>query len=198
MADRVATIKGTFLIPTVSKNNRLYTTENIGKAVERMNVRLQSSQELPLTMFPSHGIADADNALLTIGRVTKVAQEADGSATFEADIADTNAGRDMAALVTPENPYIKGLSIRGQWMSQPVTIEKEGTTVTTADDLDVHGIDWTARPGVEGAQITQAALAESVGAENAIFESADATFFFDETAATAAPDFAEAIEQLQA
>src|ERR1017187_4996851 len=137
--DRVATIKGTFLIPSVSKNQRGYTRENIGKAVERMNVRLQGSGDLPLTMFPSHGSADTDNALMTIGRLTKVTQEDDGSGTFEADIADTTAGRDMAALVTPENPYIKGLSIRGQWMSPPRTVETDDGEATTADDLDVHG-----------------------------------------------------------
>src|ERR1035437_4837395 len=175
--DRVATIKRTFLIPTVSKNKRLYTRENIGKAVERMNVKLQSGSELPLTMFSSHRQADTDDTLMTIGRLTKVTQEDDGSGTFEADIANTTAGRDMAALVTPVNPYIKGLSIRGQWMSQPITIETDGVQTTTADDLDVFGIDWTGRPGVEGAQITYAALAESVGVNNAIFESADGEFF---------------------
>lgn len=182
--DKVATIKGTFLIPTVSKNRRLYTKENIGKAVDRMNTRLVSNSELPLTMFPSHGQADTDNALMTIGRITKVNQEDDGSATFEADIADTTAGRDMAALLTPDNPYLKGVSIRGAWMAQPKTVEADdGKDAVTASDLDVFGIDWTGRPGVEGAGITDAQLAESSGvtAADLITESVDAEGFFDET-----------------
>jgi hypothetical protein len=181
---RVATIKGTFLVPTVSKNRRMYTVENIGNAVSRMQKRLTGNDGLPLTMFPSHSTADTDNALMTIGKITKVAQEADGSATFEADIADTTAGRDMATLVDPSNPFVKGLSIRGAWMAEPKTVEAEdGKDATTASDLDVFGIDWTGRPGVEGAQITDAKLYESVGLpvyDGFIFESADGEAFFDE------------------
>ena len=183
MSNRVATVRGVFLKPGVSKNNRLYTSEAIGKAVDRMSTRIASNGTLPLTMFPSHGAADADNALMTIGRVTRVAQREDGSATFEADIANTSAGRDLAALVTPKQPYVRGISIRGSWATPPITTEtSDGKKVTTADDIEIHGIDWTGRPGVEGAEITSAELAESANPELAICEAADVEFFFDETA----------------
>ena len=85
-----------------------------------------------------------DPVLILVSRTLKdlesVAQECRRygatAEAIEADIADTTAGRDMAALVTPENPYIKGLSIRGQWMSEPKTVEADGGDAVTADDLD--------------------------------------------------------------
>lgn len=181
--DRVATIKGTMLLPGLSKNRRLYTRENIGKAVGRMQERLGDNAQLPLTMYPMHAAADGDNALMTLGRITKVTQEADGSATFEADIANTAAGRDFAALVTPANPYVRGLSIRGAWMSEPKLVEADdGKDAITAEDLDIFGVDSTHRPGVEGSVITASKLYESAAVTDPIFESADAELFFDETA----------------
>lgn len=181
--NRVASIRGTFIKPGLSKNKKLYTRENIGKAVERMSARLSSATDLPLTMYPAHAAADGDNALMTLGRITKVNQEEDGSATFEADIADTSAGRDFAALVNPDNPYVKGLSIRGAWMTEPKVIEYDGESAITGDDLDIFGIDTTHRPGVPGAEITGAKMYESADIANPIFESIESDVFFDEASA---------------
>lgn len=181
--DRIAVVRGTFLKPGVSKNRRLYTRANIRSAVEGMKENL-SSGTVPLTMFTSHAAADSDNVLHTIGRITKVAQEEDGSATFEADIANTTTGRDLAALVAPGSgqPYLKGISIRGAWTGDLKTVEQDGQSVTTADGLQVNGIDYTGRPGVEGAEVTYAALIESAGlGDMTVFEAApDAEFFVEE------------------
>ena len=186
MPDRVATIKGTFLVPAVSKNRRLYTRENIKSAVVDMQKRIASEDGPPLTMFGSHNKAGEGNVLDTIGRITKVEQQSDGSATFEADIANTTAGRDMAALIDPKNPFVRGISIRGAWTTEPHAVEADdGKPAITADALALDGIDWTHRPGMENAQITDAEFYESAPiemSENFVFESADVeAVFFDET-----------------
>jgi hypothetical protein len=180
VAQRIAKIKGRFLVPGVSKNGRMYTRENIAKAVSRMRSEMTVPGGIPLSMATGHGAAHADDALSIIGRITSVDQLADGSATFEADIANTAAGRDIAALTTAEKPYIKSVSIRGQWMSDPYDVTTEsGEIASTADDLLVSGIDFTGRPGVAGAEITHAELAESA-ATGMIFESVDEVHFIDE------------------
>src|ERR1035437_7871006 len=183
---RVASVKGTFLKPGVSKNLRSYSPKIIASAVQRMQEAIDSPNGLPITMATSHGAADKDDALSTIGRITGVSVRPDGSAAFEADIADTAAGRDVASLVTPENPYVKGVSIRGRWLGEMFT--DQATGAITAEDLQINGIDFTSRPGVNDAQIESAQLYESMlGAavsldESFIFESApDAEFFEDTT-----------------
>ncbi len=173
MATRVAVIGGTFIRPGVSKNGRLYTAENIGKAVGRMQTAAVNG-ELPLSMYTSHGTAFKDDALAQIGKITHVEQMPDGSARFEADIADTTAGKDIANLAIGK--YIKGVSIRGMWGSDPYETDDGHMT---ADDLIIRGVDFTNSPGVEGAEIDFAALAESFSGHDAdgksglIFESVD-------------------------
>ena len=170
---KAATVRGIFLRPGVSKNRRLYTKENIGKAVERMQGALQSSSSLPLTMATSHGAAFNDDALSTIGRVTYVRQLPDGSAEFEADIANTSQGRDIANLAV--GGFIKSVSIRGQWMGDVDTItHDDGKEAMTSDDLVVNGIDFTHSPGVDGAEILHASLAESYNNDTSlVFESVE-------------------------
>jgi uncharacterized Zn finger protein (UPF0148 family) len=171
-ATTAAVVKGTFLRPGVSKNKRLYTTENIGKAVTRMQEAIKSPTGLPITMATSHAAAYGDDANATVGRVTKVLQRTDGSAYFEADIANTTNGRDVA--VGTVGKFVKGISIRGGWMSQPKYAEGDDGVVT-ADDMAVVGIDFTSRPGVEGAQIESANFVESYdgGMSDIFFESID-------------------------
>jgi uncharacterized Zn finger protein (UPF0148 family) len=183
-ATTAAVVKGTFLRPGISKNKRLYTTENIGKAVSRMQEAIKSPTGLPITMATSHAAAYGDDATATVGRVTKVLQRTDGSAYFEADIANTTNGRDVA--VGTVGKFVKGISIRGGWMSQPKYAEgDEG--VVTADDMAVVGIDFTSRPGVEGAQIEDANFVESYdgGMSKVFFESIEeaeiAELFNEET-----------------
>lgn len=183
-----ATIRGIFLRPGVSRNNRLYTPENIGKAVDRMQLRMAGSG-IPITMATSHGAAYTDDALSTIGRVTRVEQMPNGDAAFEADIANTTAGRDVSALAM--GGFIKPLSIRGAWVGDMEKVPVEGgDDAWTAPDLDISGIDFTHSPGVEGAQITSIALAESRPDAQEITESFDEVEFLEtaDAAAEATPD----------
>ena len=113
----------------MSKNGRLYDAKNITAAVNRMNAKLASGEDMPLTMATGHGAANTDDTLSTIGRITKVSLSPDYTATFRAAIADTAAGKDIAALVTPENPYIRGVSIRGRWLGEMRGVTTEGVEV---------------------------------------------------------------------
>ena len=166
-----ATMSGTFLRPGVSKNKRLYTKENIGNAVRRMNESLKDPKGGPIVMSTSH--ANANKTLETVGRVTKVAQLPDGSATYEAVIANTQLGRDIAVLHAGDSPFAKGISIRGQWMSDNETVNYEGIMADTASDLNVFAIDFTPNPSVLGAEVTSTSILESVefDASHEIFES---------------------------
>jgi hypothetical protein len=171
---KAATIRGVFLKPGLSKNRRLYTKDNISKAVERMKQQLASGDGMPLNMATSHAAAFKDDATSTVGRITKVWQNSDGSAAFEADIANTAHGRDVANLAVGK--FIKGISIRGSWATEPKSIvHTDGNEAVTADDLEVDGVDFTNSPGVDGAEIQYASLAESYTSGNpmAIFESVD-------------------------
>ena len=171
---KAATIRGIFLKPGLSRNRRLYTKSNIAKAVERMQGQLATGDGMPLNMATSHGAAFKDDALSTVGNITKVWLNTDGSASFEADVPNTAHGRDIAALTVGK--FIKGVSIRGEWGSEPQSItHTDGMEATTADDLAIYGIDFTNSPGVEGAEIQYAQLAESYTAGNrlAIYESVD-------------------------
>ena len=157
---KAATIRGVFLKPGLSKNRRLYTRGNIAKAVERMKSAIISGEGMPLNMATSHAAAFQDDATSTVGRITDVRLLPDGSAQFEAEIANTAAGRDVANLAAGK--FIKGVSIRGEWRGNPETVvHTDGQEATTADDLAIHGIDFTNSPGVEGAEIQYASLAES-------------------------------------
>ena len=169
---KAAVIRGIFLKPGLSKNRRLYTKDNIGKAVERMKNALASGEGMPLNMATSHAAAFKDDATSTVGRITKVWQNSDGSAAFEADIANTAHGRDVANLTVGK--FIKGISIRGAWASDPKAITHYGEEAVTADDLAIDGVDFTNSPGVDGAEIQYAALAESYNSNRSmIFESID-------------------------
>jgi len=157
---KAATIRGVFLKPGLSKNRRLYTRGNIAKAVERMKQTIASGEGMPLNMATSHAAAFQDDATSTVGRITDVKLLPDGSAQFEAEIANTAHGRDVANLAAGK--FIKGVSIRGEWRGEPQTVtHSDGGEATTADDLAIHGIDFTNSPGVEGAEIQYASLAES-------------------------------------
>ena len=168
---KAATIRGIFLKPGLSKNRRLYTRGNIAKAVERMRQQITSGDGMPLNMATSHAAAFQDDATSTVGRITDVKLLADGSAQFEAEIANTAHGRDVANLAAGK--FIKGVSIRGEWRGEPQSItHTDGQEATTADDLAIHGIDFTNSPGVEGAEIQYASLSESHN-KLAIFESVE-------------------------
>lgn len=146
-------LTGTFLRPGVSLNKRLYTKEMIGKAVARMQARIADPDGLPIGMRSFHGAGD--DSRLIVGRITAARQEPDGRATYEARWYDTAPARDIAALVYPADggpPGLRSVSIHG-WFIGEHKVEHDGEQVTTADDLEVDFIDFTASPGVVTALI---------------------------------------------
>lgn len=177
---KLATVTGTFLKPGVSKNRRLYTRENIAAAVTTMDARLRRPDGYPITSFTSHGAAGADDTTQIVGRLTGVAFDSKtGNATYEAEIADTAVGRDLVAQITPDDQgrqYLKGVSIRGYWNGPVESKLVDGVQVQTADDLEIEGIDFTARPGVEGASVEKVLLEateEAAGGRKIIVEHVD-------------------------
>lgn len=156
---RIAVVRGTFATPGVSKNRRLYTKEHIAGAVKEAQEALANGGGLAVSMLTHHGARDARTADVTrtAGRVTKVGLAEDGSGTFEAELADTQAGRDVAALVLPDNPYLKGVSMASLWQGEMRYIPgPDGEEVETADGFSLRGIDFTHNPGVDGAELTYA------------------------------------------
>lgn len=152
----------TILRPRVSRNGRRYTKENIGKAVARMQERLGGGG-LPVTMNVSHGATIDGDVTKTAAYIKSVWQAEDGSAKAVARLTDTQAGRDVGALLQPDEDGqagLRGVSIFGRWLGK---VRKEDGA-ETADDLEVTGIDFTHYPGVEGAQVD---AIESVPAEMA-------------------------------
>jgi hypothetical protein len=175
-----APITGTFMVPGVSKNGRLYTADAIAKAVTRMQERIADPNGLPITMRTHHAAEDDSTRIAAV--VTGVALRPDGGATWEAYPASTTAGREIAGATQPgpdgKRP-LAAVSIRGWWAGNVRTVEHDGRTVDTADDFEVDGIDFTANPGVEAARIETfeklaRRAAESHGHHESITESVEA------------------------
>ncbi|MEZ0066686.1 hypothetical protein ABIA32_002698 [Streptacidiphilus sp. MAP12-20] len=172
----IATIRGTAIAPGVSRNKRLYTKELLARAVKRANERLTGGE--PMTMLTHHGAEDDSTRI--VGRVTSLKQRDDGSVAFEAEIADTAHGRDIAALVTGGSPFLDGVSIRGAWLGKVRRVQHDGEAVEVADELELHGLDFTKTPGVPLARIEPGTgPAEATTVERLVYESV--------TEATAAP-----------
>lgn len=183
MARRIATVSGVALVPGVSKNRRLYTREAIARMVARAQDRIEGSglfitddqhpikvpQDTdPITQLTHHAAEDATENI--VGRLTSMRLAADGSAEYTADIADTPKGRVVAGLLDTTDgrpPYLKGVSIRGEWAGK---VRRERTPegdVETASDIILHGIDYTKTPGVPGAQVKAFAWANDGASETA-------------------------------
>lgn len=155
MSATTRTFPGTFLVPGVSLNKRLYTRDMIAKAVARMRERIADPDGLPIVMRTHHGAGD--NSRLIVGRVVDARQEEDGRGTYRARWYDTAPARDIAALVQPADggePGLRSVSIFGYFLGPERTVEVDGESVTTADDLEVDAIDFTATPGVVGALVS--------------------------------------------
>jgi len=180
VAGRIATISGTMLVPGVSRNRRLYSRELIAKAAARMSERITDPKGLPIVMRTHHEAGD--NSQLIVGRLTGVKVGEDGAARYTADLYDTAPGRDIAALVTGDKPALRSVSIHGYWLGPVKSVQHEGESVTTGDDLEIDALDFTATPGVLGATVDNASLlptmapaAESSSGRTPISESVDAT-----------------------
>jgi hypothetical protein len=153
MARRIATVSGTAIAPGVSRNGRLYSAEAIAKAVARAQTRIDEGAR-PISMRTHH--AGGDDSTRIVGQVTEMTLQPDGSVKYRADIADTEHGRTIADLVDPAGgkPFLRGVSIRGAWLGKVRRQSgPDGGLVETADDLEIAGLDYTAEPGVDVADV---------------------------------------------
>ena len=201
MAKVIATASGVALKPGVSKNRRWYTPEIVSDAVasaqrriaagETLEIRREDDEEnSPLTQKTHHGAEDDSTRI--VGRLTGVSLDENGSARYSAAFADTAHGRTIASLVDisdGEPPFLKGVSIRGHWKGTVRKVQgPDGKPVETADGLELDGLDYTATPGVTGAEVDTFAWAGKSGRSETtervlITESAEAhvTTFTEET-----------------
>ncbi|GAC1540602.1 MAG: hypothetical protein NVS3B12_27630 [Acidimicrobiales bacterium] len=160
MAKFIAKISGVAIRPGVSRNNREYTKQAIASAVTRAQARIAEGNR-PLAMLTHHDAEDSSTHI--VGRVTSLTLADDGSARYEAEIADTDHGRTIATLVDPASggAYLTGVSIRGAWAAPVQRKVSDGKTVEYADDLELDGLDFTKNPGVPGAGIDSVTLTPS-------------------------------------
>ncbi|MGH2897012.1 MAG: DUF6582 domain-containing protein [Solirubrobacteraceae bacterium] len=149
MSNTIATISGVFLTPGASRNRRLYTPEVISKTVRRMQERIEDPTGLPITVRTHHEAGDDSTRI--VGRIKSVTTDESGAARYKADLYDTATGRDIANLVTGDQPALRSVSIHGYWLGEVRRVSHDGQTVETADDLEVDSVDMTATPGVVGA-----------------------------------------------
>jgi hypothetical protein len=191
------TVRGVAIRPTVSANKRKYTPELLKKAHARLEARLADPAGKPVTMrtfHPKPNGADADVTAIA-GRLTKVSLTPEGGIAYEALLADTDAGKTVEKLTTPDDEgrqHLGNVSIRAYALGN---VGKDADGNDTFEDLDIVGLDCTDDPGVEGASVTAAAealaatenpAATETAARHFISESVDSAFV-DTTEAAAAP-----------
>jgi hypothetical protein len=170
----IARVTGTALTPGISRNGRLYTREAIAKAVKRAQGRIADGKR-PISMRSHHQAGDDSTHIA--GAVSRMWQDPDsGAAKYEGGIADTAVGRDIAALTddTDGQPqHLRGVSIRGAWMEEPRMETVDGRDIQTADDLEIQGIDFTAEPGVDDADVRHLPVGSDEDAPDARFALAE-------------------------
>lgn len=165
MAKSIATVSGVALAPGVSRNGRRYTREAIAKAVSRAQQRIADGS-LPMTMLTHH--AAEDDSTKIVGRVTSMALGEHGEALFSADIAGTPDGEKIAQLLDTSDgkpAFLRNVSIRGSWLGKVRRENSPGGPVETADDLELDGLDYTRKPGVDAASVTAFAWAKDGATE---------------------------------
>jgi len=203
MAKVLATIGGVAIAPGVSKNRRWYKPEHVASAVARARERLEAGDQ-PMVMLTHHDAGD--DSQLIAARMTGMSLDEHGRARFTADLADTPAARNIASLADTSDgqpAHLKGVSIRGRWLGKVRKVQgPDGDPVETGDDLEIDGLDFTRKPGVDDAGIDtfswaasgaretteRVLITESVEAEVTITE--DATAPDPGVLSTAYPDLA--------
>lgn len=180
MARVLATVSGVAIKPGVSLNRRWYTREMLAAAVARAQERIAAGETLglaerreadpglqPLTQLTHH--AAEDDSTRIVGRITSLSLGTGGEVLYEAAIAPTPAGKTIAALLDTADgkpPFLRGVSIRGAWLGKLRRVTgPDGQPAETADGLELDGLDYTATPGVPGAQVTSFAWADGAPEE---------------------------------
>lgn len=159
---KIGTVTATALVPGVSANRRLYTRENIAKAGQRMQQQLAGGG-LPILMRTHHAAGDDSTRIVGSWQTAEV-DPTSGALRVSGPLADTQAGRDILALTTPDpsgRRFLDSVSIYGSWVGEPRTVEHGGAQVETADDLEVVAVDFTGTPGVSGARIESVKVGEN-------------------------------------
>lgn len=155
MAKAIAMIGGYALAPGVSKNRRWYTEQHITGAVAAAQERLAKGEE-PMVMLTHHG-ADDDSTLIA-GALREVSLAEDGRVRWSAAIPDTPAGRAIATLTDTSDgrpAFLEGVSIRGAWTGKVRKVRApDGELAEQGEGLELHGLDFTHKPGVPGAKIS--------------------------------------------
>lgn len=147
-------IKGTVLVPGISRNGRYYSAPMIADAVKRAQPRVASGRMIMRSHHDS-----GDDPTHVVGRVTGLKVGESGQAEFEAELADTPHGRTVGQLMKGPRPFLDGVSLTGQWVGPVKRVTVGGQPAETADSLDLRTIDMTLDPGVDGARVV--AVAES-------------------------------------
>jgi hypothetical protein len=142
---RIATLTIPFVADNaISRNHRQYPHEAVNRLVQSGQVALSDPQRLtPITCYASHTDADADNSLALVGKATTIWKEGE-TAYAQFDIADTNAGRDIAALI--KGGYLKTMSLRAS--GGQLTMQQGKSLPQVGGDLQLEGIDFTIDPGL--------------------------------------------------
>jgi hypothetical protein len=159
----------TLLRPGPSKVGRLYESGgNIARAVARAQAMIADPKAHPLTVMTNHAAGQADEVLSTVGQLVEVGLNEAGEAVGVIEFADTPSGKACAELATSKaqtgKPFVKGMSIRGNWMSPPRRVQAFGRLLETADDLQILGLDFTHRPSAGGE------IGEATGGDGSFLE----------------------------
>ncbi len=150
----------------ISLNGRQYPREAVDRLIQSAQLQLSNSSAAPLTCYISHDAADHDDSLKLAGKVTSVWREG-SKAMASIDIANTSTGRDMAMQAV--GGYLRTMSLRAS--NAEIKREKDSTWPTVGGhSLRLDGIDFTATPGIQVAQIQDVALAESAPGPQKIHE----------------------------
>ncbi len=166
MAKTIASIGGVGLVPGVSRNRRWYTPEHLAGAVTAAQERLAAGDR-PMVMLTHHDANDDSTRIAAALRSVTLA--GDGSVRWSADVPDTAAGREIAALADTSDgkpAFLDGVSIRGRWLGRVRKVTApDGQHAEQGEGLEIEGLDFTHKPGVPGARIDTFAWARDGAAE---------------------------------
>jgi hypothetical protein len=154
---RVATFKTKFLTDGAqSRNGRTYPQEAVNKLVSSGQLQLETAGSNPLNCYISHSEADDDNGLKIAGKITKV-WKSGSDAWANIEMPDTTTGREAATLakfgVLKTSLRATGAELR---MSK-----SGGLPEVSGEGLQLLGIDFTSKPGVETVTVEDVILESS-------------------------------------
>src|SRR5262249_25620010 len=134
---KAVSVRGVALVPGVSKNQRLYTREQIVGAVAEAQDRIRAGKMI----MRSHHDAGDDSTRI-VGGITRLAvRPEDGAAVYEGVIAPTKAGKTISKLV--KRGHLQGVSIVGQWGGKVRRVSVGGQAAETGESLSIVGVDFT-------------------------------------------------------